>query len=364
MNPEPFSFKHAIAEFDLGKLPVDPKVLQSDPAILAASVQAYYEELLRKMGGTAAVAISAGVVSVTWYPSSGNAVGMVTEHALKLLREGDYRSAEPLLRMLLARSPDDPELLYNFGMMLSDQKKLGEAIELLEKLVGIQPANTYAWTALGVAYSRNREQDQAERALRQALKIDPENAYALRNLGALQQETSPAQALAGLEKAARMMPNDQRSQYGYAKCLVDLGNDDEADPILQRVIQMDPLSEIAEQARNERRRIAHETMRDNVGGGLRMDAMFFCLDAIKKFREMGDARMRALVYEITMLGRGGLDINDAEQKYTLTSLPGKFSGMQLVSLMYTGFKQIDPGMDSGIDLSREYEQALNLSKTQ
>ncbi len=38
--------------------------------------------------------------------------------------------------------------------------------------------------------------------------------------------------------------------------------------------------------------------------------------------------------------------------------------MQLVSLMYTGFKQIDPSLDSGIDLSREYEHALNLSKTQ
>ena len=151
---------------------------------------------------------------------------------------------------------------------------------------------------------------------------------------------------------------------GYRVTIDVIDGIHESAQILQRVIQMDPLSEIAEQARNERRRIAHETMRDNVGGGLRMDAMFYCLDAIKKFREMGDARMRALVYEITMLGRGGLDINDAEQKYTLTSLPGKFSGMQLVSLMYTGFKQIDPSLDGGIDLSREYEQALNLSKTQ
>jgi len=64
--------------------------------------------------------------------------------------------------------------------------------------------------------------------------------------------------------------------------------------------------------------------------------------------------------EIALLGRNGLDINDPAQKYTLRSLPGKFSGMQLVSLMYVGFKIIAPEQDAGIDLSREYAEAKKL----
>ncbi len=111
MTDDPFSFKHVLADFDLGKLLVDPTLLQTDPAMLAVSVQAYYEELLKKMGGTAAVAIMDDVVSVTWYPSSGNAVEMVSEHAQKLLNRGDYQSAEPLLRMLQSRNPEDAEIL-------------------------------------------------------------------------------------------------------------------------------------------------------------------------------------------------------------------------------------------------------------
>lgn len=361
MTDDPFSFKHALADFDLGKLPVDPTLLQADPAILAVSVQAYYEELLKKMGGTAAVAIMDDVVSVTWYPSSGNAVEMISEHAQKLLNRGDYQSAEPLLRMLQARNPDDAELLYNLGMMLSDQQKLDEAIPMLENLVRIEPDSSNGWTALGVAYSRNREMGKSEQALRQALEIDPENGYALRNLGAIQQQTVPEQALAGLEKAARMLPNDQRTQYAYAQCLIDLGQNEEADTILHRVIEMDSLSDIAELARTALREMAHETLRENVGGGLRMDAVFYCLDGIKKFREMGDTKMRATVYEIAALGRGGLDINDSAQKYTLTSMPGNFSGLHLVSLMYVGFRQIDPTLDSGIDLSKEFAKAENLA---
>ncbi len=361
MSPEPFSFKHALADFDLSKLPIDSGVLQADPSMLAASVQTYYEELLRKMGGTAAVAISDGVVSVVWYPSSGDAVGMVSEHAFKLLRQGDYTSAEPLLRMLLGRNPDDPEMLYNLGMMLSDQRKLDEAIPMLERMVAIEPESSNGWTALGVAYTRNRDYDRSEKALRQALKIDPENAYALRNLGTLQQQATPELALADLQKAAQMMPDDQRAQYAYAQCLLDLGQDDEAYPILVRVIDMDPLSEIAEMARSARRKLAHEGMRANSGGGLRMDAVFYCLDGLKKFREMGDTKMRATVYEIAVLGRSGLDINDSAQKYTLKSMPGNFSGLYLVSLMYVGFRQIDPSLDGGIDLSKEFAEAEKLA---
>jgi tetratricopeptide (TPR) repeat protein len=285
---------------------------------------------------------------------------MVSQHARKLLSRGDYQSAEPLLRMLQARNPDDAELLYNLGMMLSDQRKLDESIPMLERLVEIDTGSSNGWTALGVAYSRNQEYERSEKALRRALEIDPENAYALRNLGALQQQTAPELALAGLEKAARMMPDDQQTQYAYAQCLIDLGQNEEADPILQRVIAMDSLSDIAELARTARRKMAHETMRDEVCGGLRMDAVFFCLDAMKKFRELGDAKTRAVVYEIAVLGRSGLDIHDPATKYTIKSLPGRFSGMHLVCLMYTGSRMIEPDLDCGIDFSKEYAEAEKL----
>ncbi len=160
-----------------------------------------------------------------------------------------------------------------------------------------------------------------------------------------------------------MLLNDQQTQYAYAQCLINLGQNEEADPILQRVIEMDSLSDIAELARTALRDMAHETLRENVDGGLRTDAVFYCLDGIKKFREMGGAKMRTVVYEIAVLGRGGLDINDSAQKYTLTSMPGNFSGLHLVSLMYVGFRQIDPTLDSGIDLSKEFAKAENLAMT-
>jgi hypothetical protein len=63
---------------------------------------------------------------------------------------------------------------------------------------------------------------------------------------------------------------------------------------------------------------------------------------------------------VTILGQSGLEINDPAQKYTLQSLPSKYSGEYLCSIMYAAFKQFVPEEDVGIDFSREYKAALEL----
>lgn len=360
MKPEPFSFQHSVSDFDLKKLPMDAALLREDPEMLASAVQAYYEECFRKLGGSAAIAVQDGVVSVAWYPKTGDAAGQIFDHALNLLRQGDRRTAEPLLRALIARDANHGDALYNLGMLLSDQQQLEEAIRLLRRFVDLVPDSSNGWTALGVAQSRNGDVQSAADALTRALQIDPQNAHALRNLGSLFSQGSPEEALPVLEKAARLMPDDQRAQYGYARCLLALGRTKEADPMYVKTIDLDPLSEIAELARKARTDIAHETLRAANDGGLRPDAVFYCLEGLQKFRDLGDTQARAIVFEIAMLGRNGLDINDPEQKYVLKSLPGKYSGLHLVSLMYTGIKLFDPDTDAGIDLSKEYAEARKM----
>jgi len=360
MTPQPFSFQFPIADFDLTQLPVDAPLLREDPALLVSAVQTFYQESFRSLGGTANILVKDEVVSVSWHPGEGDAVGQVLEYAISLLRQGDYRTAEPLLRAVLAHHPDHADALFNLGMMLSDQRKVAEAIPLLEKYVELEPDSSHGWTALGVAQSRDEEVESAVTSFERALELDPRNAYALRNLGALLGKESPQRALPSLERAARLMPEDQSAQYGYAQCLMELGRTGEADPVLIKAIELSPLSEIAEQARTARTFIAQQSLRSAVEGGIRMDAVMYCFDALKKFHDLGDPKTRSIVYEISMLGRAGLNINDSSKKYSLRSLPGSFSALQLVSLMYTGLQLIDPSLDAGIDLSREFSMAKEL----
>jgi Flp pilus assembly protein TadD len=360
MNHQPFAFTLRLADFDLSRLPISADALRANPDLLAEAISEYYAGIFRKFGGTANVAVSADTIQVSWHPDKGDARALLFDQALELLKKGRYREAEPLLQSLHTRFPDDEGVLFNYGMMLSDQGRLADACRLLEHLAELAPNHSNGWTALGVARSRRREKASALEAFQTALRLDPDNAYAMRNAGAILIESDAVAALPLLQKAAGILPGDQQTLLGYGVCLLRLGRKEEADPILIKCAEINPLTEAAEQARSARTKLAHETMRGAVAGGLRPDVVMYCLGALQKFRALGTAKTQAITFEIAMLGRNGLDINDPTQKYTLKSLPGRFSGLHLVSIMYTGFKLLAPEQDAGIDLSREYSEAKRL----
>ena len=62
--------------------------------------------------------------------------------------------------------------------------------------------------------------------------------------------------------------------------------------------------------------------------------------------------------EIALLGQNGLQINDPKIRYDLKSKPGDYSGLQLLSMMHVGIKQLDPKADTESGLDREYAFAM------
>jgi hypothetical protein len=44
-------------------------------------------------------------------------------------------------------------------------------------------------------------------------------------------------------------------------------------------------------------------------------------------------------------------------RYSFKSIEGDFSGLKAVSYMYVAMQRLMPGVDAGIDLSKEYAKA-------
>lgn len=360
MTSNHISFEISLEDFDLSRLPVDRALLEADKELLASTVRAYYEDCFRELGGSTAIAVANGKVSVAWFGGDGSPANAVLDHAIRLLKQGELEAAEPLLRSILARDGRNGATLYNLGMMLSDSGRLDEAIDCLEDLVETAGAGANAWCALGVAQKRKGFADQALESLSKAVSLEPDNGYAVRNLAACVGETSPEKALPLFAKATELLPQDPNSHLGLSQCLLSLGKDDLADAALKRTIEIDPYGPLAERAKSLRTKLSETFMRDDSGSALHGNAVDACLQAIR-ILSAGDAQSRkAIAFEVAMLGRAGLDINDPSPKYRLKTLPGEFTGLQLVALMYVGLKQIAPEMDAGIDLSKEYEEAKKL----
>jgi tetratricopeptide (TPR) repeat protein len=227
-------------------------------------------------------------------------------------------------------------------------------------LLADHPSHAHGWVALGVAHARMDRDEDAVESLTMAVSLNPDDGHVRKNLGAILSRCgSIDEAIVHLQAAARLLPTDPQCWFNLAGTLEESGKTEEADEAYVKVLALDrngPMGEMAEQGRS---RIAQQAFRIR-GGGLRPDAVSFCLGAMERFEGLPRAEVQKITFEIAMLGSRGLDVNTPAEQYTLRSIPGKFSGLHLLCIEYVGFQIIDPKVDIGFDLSAEYAAACGM----
>jgi Flp pilus assembly protein TadD len=353
MDPLLNKFVMPIESYDVTLLPEDKRDPTSTDFRLAISKQLTDE--LAAFGAKSRIIVGPEFIEIEWDPSSEiDIVGA----AIKLLQSGNYRSAVPLLQNVLVNDPDNTVVLFNLGMALSDLGQLSDAITHLQRLVELEPDNPNAWIALGVAQSRNGDSEQAAATLRKSVELAPDNAFAYRNLGGcLMKLERFDEARSILEKAKELDSQDQGIWFGLGQAYFYLDQLTESEKAFRKVIDLDSESRIGEAARRELSRIAEKTLRNRGVGGVRPDAIEYCVEAMKRFREIDNQRLGPILLELAQLGSGGLDIHDPEKQFTLKSLTGSYSALKIVCYMYVAAQRLIPGQDIGIDLSKEYALA-------
>ena len=89
----------------------------------------------------------------------------------------------------------------------------------------------------------------------------------------------------------------------------------------------------------------------------------FCVEALKRFETKSKKEVLMIASEIGILGMNGIDCVTPDKTYTLNSLPGEhFDGLQLLCLMYVGFKIVEPTLDTKLDFDKDYKLALDTHK--
>ena len=356
MADTPHDIQFSLAEFDRSQLPESQRGLEGDD--FRHAVREHLAAQFAGQGGAAEIVVTGDRVIIRWKESSEPE--SLAEQGGILLKQGEHDKGTALLRLALERDPDDAAALFNLGMGLGDQGQTTEAIHLLQRLVSLQPDYPSAWVALGVAQGRAGQWDDAIRAFREAVARDPSDALSRKNLGAALSQTGHLdEARDHLKASVVMLPSDAQAWLNLAANLEQSGTMAEAETAYQRVITLDPGGHLAEKAEAGRNRITQVRFR-NTGGEFRPDVLTYCGEALSLFDGKPKDEVQRITLEIAMLGARGFSVNDPSVQYTLRSLPGKFSGLHLLCIEYTGFKIIDPSVDIGFDVSGEYAEACRL----
>ncbi len=168
-----------------------------------------------------------------------------------------------------------------------------------------------------------------------------------------------AEAIEEWIEALRRQADDPEALLELARCLEALGREHlpEADRLCADLVARFPDSPLSLQAEEARTRIAQASIRCIDHGDPRQEVLRHIADALAAFDALGTRRREQIALEVALLGQHGLDIADPVPKYALKTLPGTYSGLHLLAIMYTAFRQIDPTIDIGADFLREYEMA-------
>ena len=150
---------------------------------------------------------------------------------------------------------------------------------------------------------------------------------------------------------------DPHTLYGLGLMYQILGDQVNATIFYKKLVELGTPQELVDFAKDSLRNIAVRIVKEK---GFRTDAMFYCLSALEMFEKMKKEDIQKIAFEIGIKGTDGIDINNPSKRYTLKSMQGDFSGLQLISYMYVGFKIIAPEQNIGIDISREYNAAKQM----
>ncbi|MFT2722384.1 tetratricopeptide repeat protein, partial [Deinococcus sp. A31D244] len=245
----PFVFVIPVQDFDVELLPLAARVSGS-PEFRQAVVERITREY-EPFTDRVEVEIDDQTITVTAWPKEAGIDPV--DVGIAQLQDGDLAGGAQTLEALVTAQPMNPAILFNLGMAKSDLNETADAIRYLARFLTVVPGHAGALTALGLAYFRSGDIGNSLEIMQKAVDADPANGYAVRNLGGvLASQGRQAEAAPHLIRAAELLPEDLRALYGAAQALQERGDDDSmtlADTYLKRIIDLDPRSDIAEEAR-------------------------------------------------------------------------------------------------------------------
>ena len=136
--------------------------------------------------------------------------------------------------------PDDPKILISKARLLSKKDMHNEAIELLKRLINIEPDNSNAYWLLGFEYSKLENNNESIENYKKCIEFDPNDAGAYNNLAVQMEKIEKFyDALKYYEKAIELNTSEKLFYKNKAKILIRLRSIDDAYETYKQMLDLD-----------------------------------------------------------------------------------------------------------------------------
>lgn len=124
-----------------------------------------------------------GVIAAVALLLSSLALADENDEVARLYRQGNLAKALQQADAYLARKPEDAQMRFQKGLILTEQKKTADAIKVFSALSKDYPDLPEPYNNLAVLYASQGQYDKARDALEAAIRTHPSYSTAHENLG-------------------------------------------------------------------------------------------------------------------------------------------------------------------------------------
>jgi protein O-GlcNAc transferase len=232
----------ALAEKDLSAAQADfeevvrlaPQAEQGHSALGAVLVsRGHLQEGIRELQKALAMSPSDSTAQMNLalgYEQTGSA-----DKALPL-----FSKAEAAARLQQRELPS--YVLAAYARALVQAHQFGQAEIKMKAAVVSDPQNPELRDELGSLYAQQKDWTKAQEEFQAAVRINPNSAVAHMHLGIAMRAQGNADGLAELDKASQIEPDNPVIDLEYGKALADDGHDEQAIPVFEHVLDVDPKS--------------------------------------------------------------------------------------------------------------------------
>ncbi|MCS6984989.1 MAG: tetratricopeptide repeat protein [Leptospiraceae bacterium] len=178
-------------------------------------------------------------------------------YARSLLAKGELDGARDFLQKEIEKSPENPEFLYLMSQYHLRKGQLFAARQKLQKILKRQPGHLGSYLLLAEVFSREGRYDLAQKQLEQAQRIEKENPeilvamgdnslrHLLKSMDMDFHNTYPSPSLFDVashyyENALGYDPHLFSANLALSRLKVLMRRCDEAQPLIERVLQLNP----------------------------------------------------------------------------------------------------------------------------
>jgi protein O-GlcNAc transferase len=170
--------------------------------------------------------------------------------AMAYAQIGSPEKAIPLFARLeagahLQNRPLPSYVLAAYARALEETQKVGPAITKMKAALATDSQNPELHDELGSLYAQQKDWSDAQHEFATAISLNPNLAAAHVHLGLVMQAQGQANGLTELVRASQLAPQNAAIAMELGRALAASGQDEQAIPVFQRVLEMEPGSTAA-----------------------------------------------------------------------------------------------------------------------